>query len=153
MTSDPESDLGKKRIYPFGIYAFDQKQPLVSEHYYHLFKENEIITTSPVVLQQHIECLQTTTTATSLPAGGVRGDGGDILDAANLHGRTSQSPQGGLSSGSGSLGLVSTSRAQLDVQSGDSQNLAPLGNILKRGNGGERKLINIVSSRIDLIRD
>ena len=75
--------------------------------------------------------LQTTTTATSLPAGRVRGNGGDILDAANLHRRTGQSAQGRLGSGSGGLGLVATGGTQLDVQGGDAQGLALLSDVLK----------------------
>lgn len=65
--------------------------------------------------------LQTTTTSTSLPAGRVGWNRGDILDATDLHRRTGESTQSTLGTWSGSLGLVATGRAELNVQSGDSQ--------------------------------
>lgn len=69
-------------------------------------------------------------TTTSLPAGGVGWNRGNIFDATNLHRRTGQSAQSRLGSGSGSLGFVATSSAQLDVQGGDSQGLALPGDVL-----------------------
>lgn len=83
--------------------------------------------------------LQTTTTATSLPAGGVGRDRGHILDAADLHRRTGQSAQRRLGSGTGGLGLVATGGTELDVQGGDAQRLALLGDVLCDPNEGGRE--------------
>lgn len=85
--------------------------------------------------------LQTTTAATSLPAGGIRWDWGHVLDAANLHRRTGQSAQGGLGTGSRGLGAVTTGGAQLDVQGGDSQGLALLGDVLQRTGEGRKQCV------------
>ena len=65
--------------------------------------------------------LQTATAAATLPAGGVCGDGGHILDAANLDAGASEGAQGRLGAGAGGLGAVATSGAQLDVQRVDTQ--------------------------------
>lgn len=72
------------------------------------------------------ECTQseTTTTATSLPPGGVGWGGCDVLNAANLHSSTGKSPQGGLSTGAGSLGAVTTGGTDLDMKSVDAELLA-----------------------------
>lgn len=75
--------------------------------------------------------LQTTTATTTLPAGRVRRDRRHILDAADLHRRTGQRAQRRLGSRSGRLGLVAAGGAQLDVQRGDAQRLALLGDVLR----------------------
>ena len=53
--------------------------------------------------------LQTTTTATTLSAGRVRGGGGDVLDAADLHAGTGQGTESRLGTGAGGLGAVTCS--------------------------------------------
>lgn len=50
--------------------------------------------------------LQTTTTTTTLPPGAVAGGWGHVLDTADPHTGTSESAEGGLGTGTGSLGAV-----------------------------------------------
>ena len=69
-------------------------------------------------------CSETTTTATTLPACRVGRCRGDVLDTSNAHTSTGKSAKGGLSTGPGGLGTVTTSGADLDVQSGDTELLA-----------------------------
>jgi hypothetical protein len=69
-------------------------------------------------------CLQTTTTATTLPPGRVGRGGGDILDTSNAHASTGERTESGLGTGAWGLGAVSTSGADLDVESGDAELLA-----------------------------
>lgn len=88
--------------------------------------------------------LQTTTTATALSSGGISGDGGNILNAANLQTSTSQSTESGLSSRTGGLGAGSSSGAELDVDGSDTDLLAAVGAILGGHHGGiGRRLIAI----------
>ena len=88
--------------------------------------------------------LQSATTATTLPASRIGGDGGNILNAANLDARAGKSPESRLSTGTRGLGAVTSSCAQLDVQSIDAELLAADGNVLcgKHGSVG-RGLITI----------
>ena len=72
------------------------------------------------------EDLETATTATTLPAGAISGDGGHVLDTANLHARTRERTESSLGTGARGLGLVAASGAQLDVESGDA-NLLRIG--------------------------
>ena len=65
--------------------------------------------------------LKSSTTATSLLPGGIRGNGGAIFNTSNLHASSGQRPQGRLRSGSGGLGPVSSSGSQLDVKGSDAQ--------------------------------
>ena len=67
--------------------------------------------------------LEPASTTTSLLPGGVGGDGGAVLNAADLHASTSESPEGALGPGSGGLGPVAAGGAELDVQSSDSKGL------------------------------
>merc|ERR1719229_36678 len=82
------------------------------------------------------QSLEPTSTATSLLAGGVGGDGGAVLDTADLHTSTGQGPEGALGAGSGSLSPVAAGGSQLDVQSSDSQSLDLLGDILSSQHSG-----------------
>ena len=50
--------------------------------------------------------LQTATVATVALAGGVRGDGGHVLNAPHLHARAGQGAQGALGTRARGLGLV-----------------------------------------------
>jgi len=74
--------------------------------------------------------LEPASTTTSLLPGGVGGDGGAVLNAADLHASTSESPEGALGPGSGGLGPVAAGGAELDVQSSDSKGLDFLSDIL-----------------------
>ena len=67
--------------------------------------------------------LQPATTPTTLLPGGVGGDGGAVLDPANLHASSGQGSQSGLGAGSGGLGPVAAGGTQLDVQGGDAKSL------------------------------
>ena len=65
--------------------------------------------------------LKSSTTATSLLPGGIRGNGGAIFNTSNLHASSGQRSQGRLRSGSGGLGPVSSGGSQLDVKGSDAQ--------------------------------
>jgi hypothetical protein len=69
-------------------------------------------------------CSETTTTATTLPPGGIGRSGGDVLDTSDAHAGTGKSAESGLGTGAGRLGAVTTSGADLDVESGDAEFLA-----------------------------
>ena len=69
-------------------------------------------------------CLQTATTATSLFAGRVSGDGGDILDPANADVVPGKSADGRLGTRARGLGLGSTPSTELNVHGGDATELA-----------------------------
>ena len=72
---------------------------------------------------QGVPNLQPASTTTSLLAGSIGGDGGAILDTSNLHASTGQGAEGGLGTGSGSLGPVAAGGTELDVQSSNSKGL------------------------------
>merc|ERR1711973_956107 len=74
--------------------------------------------------------LQPATTTTSLLSGGVGGDGGAVLDSADLHASSGQGSESALGAGSGGLGAVASGGSQLNVKSGDSKGLDLLSNIL-----------------------
>lgn len=84
--------------------------------------------------------LETATALTTLTAGAIVGDGGDILDAADGHASTGKSTHGGLGTGSGGLGLGATGGTELDVEGGDAEVLKTGGNVLggKHGSVGGR---------------
>merc|ERR1719223_1383757 len=65
--------------------------------------------------------LETATAATTLAASGVGGDGGHILNAANLEAGASKSAQGGLGTGTEGLGAVATGGPELHVEGGDAE--------------------------------
>lgn len=79
--------------------------------------------------------LQTTTTATTLSAGRVRGSGSNVLNAANLHAGTGKGTEGRLGTGTGGLGAVTASGADLDVKSVDAELLAAGGDVLGSQHG------------------
>merc|ERR1712130_446535 len=74
--------------------------------------------------------LQTTTTATASALARVSRDGGDVLNATDLHARTSERTKRSLGTRTGGLGLVTTSSTELDVEGGDSLVLARLSHVL-----------------------
>jgi hypothetical protein len=69
-------------------------------------------------------CSETTTTATTLPPGGVGRGGGDVLDTSNAHTGTGERAEGRLGTGAGGLGAITTSGADLDVEGRDAELLA-----------------------------
>ena len=78
--------------------------------------------------------LQTATTLATLATSAVSGDGGNVLNAADLHARTSESAKGGLSTRTRGLGARASSGTNLDVQSSDGrgvERLQTIGNILR----------------------
>lgn len=60
-------------------------------------------------------------------------DGGDVLNAANLHASAGEGTEGGLGTGAGALGADTTGSAELDVEGVDAAFLAALDDVL----GGE----------------
>jgi hypothetical protein len=64
--------------------------------------------------------LQSSSTSGALSSRGVGGDGGDVLDAADLEAGTGQGAEGGLGTGSGGLGAVAAGGSDLDVHGGDA---------------------------------
>lgn len=63
-----------------------------------------------------------TATAALLPVG-IGGDGGAVLDTADLHPRAGEGAKSGLCAGTRGLGAVTAGSTQLDVQSSDTQSL------------------------------
>ena len=86
------------------------------------------------IFKQHM-CLQTTTTATSLPSGTAMWNWRDVLNSADLHARTSQSTESTLGARTGGLGLSSTGGSKLDVQSVDAKSAALLSDVLRGQHG------------------
>ena len=91
---------------------------------------------------------QTATAATTLPAGRVGGDGGDILDAADLEAGAGEGAQRGLGAGARGLGAGAAGGAQLDVQRVHAQLLAADGDVL----GGKHSRVGggLVAIGLDL---
>merc|ERR1712226_621392 len=89
--------------------------------------------------------LKTTTTATSLAPGTIGRDGGDILNATNLHSRSRESAQRRLGARAWCLGAVATGCTQLDVQCSDTNVLTPNSNILGGKHSRVRRRLVTVS--------
>jgi len=88
--------------------------------------------------------LQTTTATTVGLAGGVMGNGGDILDAADLEAVTGEGTEGLLGAGSRGAGLDTTGSAKLNVDGGDTDLLKTNDNVLGGHHGGvRRRLVTI----------
>merc|ERR1719350_1193713 len=101
-----------------------------------MYAAEVIITRCVFLVSTHAQSLQPASTTSSLLPGRVAGDGGAVLDAADLHAGTSQGAEGGLSSGAGSLSAVAACSTQLDVEGGDSQNLDLLSHVLSGQHSG-----------------
>ena len=89
--------------------------------------------------------LQTTSTTSSLPPGGVGRNRRHILDPSNLQPSPGQRPERTLGSRSGGLGPGSSSGPQLDVQRVDTQLLDPGGNVLSGKHRSVRRGLITVS--------
>merc|ERR1711959_175626 len=91
---------------------------------------------------------QPATTSTGLSTRAVRWRWRDILYASDLNSGTGQGAEGRLGAWSRGLGLVSSGRPQLDVKGGDSELLAPDGDVL----GGKHSSVwaRLVSVGLDL---
>ena len=91
--------------------------------------------------------LQTATTLAALATSAVGGDGGHVLNAADLHASTSKGAKGSLCTGTRGLGARASGGADLDVQSGDGrgvESLQTIGNILRCQHGSVwRRLVTI----------
>ncbi len=74
--------------------------------------------------------LEAATTATSLPAGAIRRNGGHVLNTANLHAGASEGTESSLGAGSRGLRAHTTSGPDLDVKGGDAKLLAADSNVL-----------------------
>lgn len=87
---------------------------------------------------------QTTTTATTLSAGRVGGDGSDVLDAADAHAGTGKGTESGLGTRAGGLGAGTTGSTELDVKGGDTDLLAADGAVLSGQHGSVgRRLVTV----------
>ena len=82
--------------------------------------------------------LQTPSTTTTLAACGIGGNGGHVLNAADLDARASKGAEGRLGTRAGGLGAISTGGTDLDVKGSDSQLLAALSNVLSGQHGSVR---------------
>ena len=80
--------------------------------------------------------LQTATTAGALSTSRVVRDGGDVLNAADLHASASEGTEGRLGTGAGALGADTTGSAELDVEGVDAAFLAALDDVLSGEHGG-----------------
>lgn len=65
--------------------------------------------------------LQTTTTATTLSAGAVGGDGSNILNTTDSQARAGQGTESALTTRTGGLGASTASSTDLDVDSVDTK--------------------------------
>jgi len=74
--------------------------------------------------------LQTATTATTLSAGGIGWDRGDILNASNSHASAGKGAKGSLGTWAWGLGAVTTGGTKLDVQGIDTNFFAAGYNVL-----------------------
>jgi len=92
-----------------------------------------------------LQQLQATTTATTLAAGGVGGNGGDILNTTNLHTSTGKGAESGLGTGARGLGAVTTGSPELDVKSGETKILALGRHVLSGKHGSVRRGLITVS--------
>lgn len=81
-----------------------------------------------MVWYQHSESSSLSASA----SGGVSGDGGDVLDAADLDAISGDGSKGRLSAWSGGFVAVTSSGSELDVDSGDVELLESVDNV----NGG-----------------
>lgn len=79
--------------------------------------------------------LESATASGTLPAGGVGGDGGHVLNSTNLQASTGQGSQSRLSTRAGGLGAVATGGSHLNVYGGDAQ-LLGLGGSVHGGKHG-----------------
>lgn len=86
--------------------------------------------------KQRDSSLQTATTATTLPPGAIRGDGGDVLNTSDPHASAGKSAEGALSTGAGGLGASSAGSADLDVEGGEANLAAACGDVLGSQHGG-----------------
>ena len=74
-------------------------------------------------LHSKADCSESATAATTLSAGRVGGDGGNILNATNLEAITGEGTDGRLGARSGGLGENTTLSTELDVDSIDANSL------------------------------
>lgn len=92
--------------------------------------------------------LQPPAVATVALSGAVSGDGGDVLDAADLHAAARKGAKGRLGTRAGGLGLVAASTTDLDVEGSDAELTAPLGDVLSGQHGSVRR--GLVAVSLDL---
>lgn len=87
---------------------------------------------------------ESATSATTLLSGRVRGNGGNVLNTANLDTGTGKSTDSRLSTRARSLGLGTTSGSDLEVESSDANLLALSGNILSSQHGSVGRRLVVV---------
>ena len=80
--------------------------------------------------------LQSSTSSSTLPPGGVGWDWGAIFNSSDLHAGSSEGSNGGLATWTWSLLFGTTSRSDFDVESGDTDFLASDGDVLGGLHGG-----------------
>lgn len=88
--------------------------------------------------ETHKPCaqLQSSTSSTTLSSGGVRRNWGDVLDSTDSQTGSSQGSQGRLTTWTWGLGLGTTGSSQLDVDSGNTNFLTLLSDVLGSQHGG-----------------
>jgi hypothetical protein len=102
---------------------------IIFSDYCGLLQLHQTMKQSSTLPSHRVYNLQSATTARALSAGAVGGDGGDVLDAADLQAGTGKGAEGGLSTRAGGLGSVTTSGTDLHVDSGDTELLGLSGGI------------------------
>lgn len=95
-------------------------------------RDDEILSQIELVMVLRRDDLQTTTTATTLSTSRIGRRRRHVLDSANLDAATGESAQRALTARTRRLRLVTTLRAHLDVQRGDTELLASRSDILRR---------------------
>lgn len=96
-------------------------------------------------MERQTNNLKSATTSTTLSAGRVRGNRGNVLNAANLDTGTGKSAESRLSTRTRSLGTGTTGSTDLEVKSSDANLLASGGNVLSSQHGSVRRRLIVVS--------
>lgn len=97
--------------------------------------------------------LQSSSAARSLSASRVSGDGGNILNAADLKSGSGKGAQGRLAAGAGGLGSVASSGSDLHVHSRHTQVLGLSGGVLGGKHGSIRRSLIAISLHLHATGD
>lgn len=97
--------------------------------------------------------LKSATTSTTLSAGRVRGNRGDVLNATNLDTGAGKSAESGLSTRTRGLGAGTTGGTDLEVKSSDTNLLASGSNILSSQHGSVGRRLVVVGLNLHTTSD
>merc|ERR1711976_661006 len=92
-------------------------------------------------LQEHTRKLQSSTSSTTLPPGGITWDWRAVFNSADFHAGSSEGSDGSLTAWTWGLLLGTTSRSDLDVESGDAELLASGSHVLSGLHSSVRRVL------------